>query len=55
MPKSQAVAYALKEQAKARNKEIQEHYENRERVYLHGVGICTRHKPAEKQQDSDKQ
>ena len=55
MPKSQAVAYALKKQAEARNKAIREHYENRDRVYLHSVGICTRHKHAEKQQDSDKQ
>ena len=55
MPKSQAIAYALKKQAEARNQAIQEQYRNSDRVYLHGVGICTRTKKADQQQNRNKQ
>lgn len=44
MPKNNMVAYALKLQARNRNEMLRQQYENRRKVYLHGVGVCTKNK-----------
>lgn len=54
MPKSRALAYAMKLRAKESNEILRKHLENRNKVYLHGVGICTKNTPASQKQENSK-